>query len=168
MLTYDFDASVGYWIGMTSHAIRRALSARLNEAGITIRQWEVLAWLACNANASQADLAECLGVEPHTVVGVIGRMERDGWLKRCPCDDDRRRNRLVPTERAEEVWQRAVEICQEVRAQAVAGFTPAELSLLKKLCGDIRENLAVPDPVCQPCEAAAAERANPAARLALD
>jgi MarR family transcriptional regulator for hemolysin len=155
VLRYDFENSVGYWICMTSHAFRRTLSARLAEEGITLRQWEVLAWLACDGDVSQSELAECLGIEPHTLAGVVRRMERDGWLRRTSCSDDRRRNRLEPTERGEEVWQRALQHCHAIREQAVAGFTPAELSLLKKLCAEIRANLAVPDHPCQPCEAGA-------------
>lgn len=151
MLRYDFEDSVGYWICMTSQAMRRALTARLAEEGITLRQWEVLAWLACNSNASQAELAECLGIEPPTLAGVLRRMERDGWLSRRSCDDDRRRNRLEPTEKADEVWQRAVRACHDVRAQAVKGFTAPELAILKKLCAEIRENLAVIDDPCLPC-----------------
>jgi MarR family transcriptional regulator for hemolysin len=155
VLRYDFENSVGYWICMTSHAFRRTLSARLAEEGITLRQWEVLAWLACDGEVSQSELAECLGIEPHTLAGVVRRMERDGWLRRTSCADDRRRNRLVPTERGEEVWRRALQHCHAIREQAVAGFTPAELSLLKKLCAEIRANLAVPDHPCQPCAAEA-------------
>ena len=155
MLQYDFENSVGYWICTTSHAMRRTLSTRLQDEGITLRQWEVLAWLACDGNVSQTELAECMGIEPPTLAGVLGRMERDGWLLRRACDDDRRRNRLEPTGKAEEVWQRALRICHEVRAQATVGFTPAELALFKKLCGHIRENLSVPDHPSVPCEAAA-------------
>ena len=144
MVRYDFEDSVGCWICTTAHAMRRAFSARLSEDGMTLRQWEVLAWLSCDGEVSQAELAECLGIEPHTLAGVLRRMERDGWLKRTSCTEDRRRNKLRPTAKAEEVWQRSLEHCHAVRAQAVAGFTPAEISLLKKLCGDIRHNLAMP------------------------
>ena len=92
MLRYDFENSVGYWVCMTSHAIRRSLSVRLAEEGITLRQWEVLAWLACDGEVSQAELAECMGIEPPTLAGVLRRMERDGWLSRRCCENDRRRN----------------------------------------------------------------------------
>jgi MarR family transcriptional regulator for hemolysin len=148
MLRHDFEESVGYWVCMTAHALKRALSARLADEGMTLRQWEVLAWLACNGDVSQSELAECLGIEPHTLAGVLGRMERDGWLERTSCSDDRRRNKLLPTPRAEEVWERAQKVCREVREQATTGFTPAELSLLKKLCGEIRENLDLPETPC--------------------
>lgn len=152
MLRFDFENSVGYWICMTSQAMRRAFSSKLAEEGITLRQWEVLASLAMNGDASQSDLAEYLGIEPHTLAGILRRMERDGWLRRRCCDDDRRRNRLEPTEKAEEIWQRALHRCHEVRAQATAGFTAAELSLLKKLCDEIRQNLATVESPAPPAE----------------
>jgi MarR family transcriptional regulator for hemolysin len=162
VLRFDFEESVGYWICLTSQAMRRALTTRLAEEGITLRQWEVLACLACSPDVSQAELAERMGIEPPTLAGVLRRMERDGWLNRRSCDDDRRRNRLEATEKAEEVWQRCVRACQDVRQQAIKGFTAPELSILKKLCAEIRENLAVPDEPCvlrgksasQPVEAA--------------
>jgi MarR family transcriptional regulator for hemolysin len=142
VLRYDFDDSVGYWVCMTSQAMRRELTARLAEQGITLRQWEVLAWLACDANVSQAELAECMGIEPPTLAGVLRRMERDGWLRRRCCDDDRRRNRLEATEKAEEIWQRGIRACNEVRSRATKGISPGELAALKKTCARIRENLA--------------------------
>ncbi|MFV0444023.1 MAG: MarR family winged helix-turn-helix transcriptional regulator [Planctomycetaceae bacterium] len=174
VLRYDFENSVGYWMCMTSHAIRRALSTGLAEEGITLRQWEVLAWLSCDADVSQVELSECMGIEPPTLAGVLRRMERDGWLRRRSCTDDRRRNRLEPTQKADEVWQRSLRICQQVREQSISGFTAAELSLLKKLCGEIRENLRAPGETCVPCELAdrskatteSSDRSPPAPRLA--
>ena len=126
---------------MTSQSMRRSLSSRLADEGITIRQWEVLAWLACDSEISQGSLAECLGIEPHTLAGVLRRMEAGGWLTRESCTKDRRRNKLAPTPKAEEVWNRAREICMEVRAKAIAGFSKVELDQLKSLCARIRENL---------------------------
>ncbi|MFG0331741.1 MAG: MarR family winged helix-turn-helix transcriptional regulator [Maioricimonas sp. JB049] len=141
MLEYDWENSVGHWVCTTSHIMRRSLSNRLSQAGITLRQWEVLAWLSCNGDVCQAQLAECLGIEPHTLAGVLRRMERDGWLKRTCCSEDRRRNKLVPTEKAETVWNGAVAWCRQVRAQATQGFTEDEIATLRDLCSRIRENL---------------------------
>lgn len=143
MLRYDFEESVCYWTCMASHAIRRALSTRLADAGITFRQWEVLAWLARNEDISQAELADCMGIEPHTLAGVVRRMERDGWLDRTCCSEDRRKNKLKTTAKAEEIWEAALEHCDAVRDQAIRNFTPAEVTLLKKLCGEIKANLEV-------------------------
>ncbi len=148
MLEYDWESSVGYWVCSTSHALRRALSVRLAEEGMTLRQWEVLAWLSANGDLSQAELADCMGIEPHTLAGVLRRMERDGWLQRTCCERDRRKNKIHPTDKAEGVWQRAVACCQEVRARASEGLPEEELQQFKRTCEKIRENVAaaVADP----------------------
>lgn len=142
MLEYDWESSIGYWVCSTSHALRRALSSRLAAEGMTFRQWEVLAWLAVNGDLSQAELAECMGIEPHTLAGVVRRMERDGWLERHCCEHDRRKNSISPTEKSKDVWLRAIACCHEVRARAVEGLSEAELAQFKRTCEKIRGNLA--------------------------
>jgi MarR family transcriptional regulator for hemolysin len=97
MLQYEFEQSLGYWICSTSHAFRRALNAELEKQGITFRQWEVLAWIAFEGELSQVELADRLGIEAPTLVGILDRMERDGWLDRYSCPSDRRRKRIRAT-----------------------------------------------------------------------
>ncbi len=154
MLEYDFDQSVGYWITMANQSIRRVLTQRLVEQEVTLRQFEVLVWLARNAEYSQSQLAECMGIEPPTLAGVVNRMERDGWIVKTNCEDDRRRCRLQPTAKAEAIWNRSVTLAHEVRAQAIAGISPEDLETLQRVCGTIRDNLAqIPSPPeSDPCE----------------
>jgi MarR family transcriptional regulator for hemolysin len=103
----------------------------------------VLAWLSANGNLSQAEMAECMQIEPHTLAGVLRRMERDGWLERRCCEHDRRKNSIVPTEKAEEVWTRAMACCHAVRDRAVEGLTKAELDQFRQTCEKVRANLAI-------------------------
>lgn len=141
MLEFDFENSIGYAICTTSHAMRRALQSELLKMGITIRQWEVLACLACEESFSQAEMAEYLGIEPPTLAGVLRRMERDGWLERHSCCDDRRRNRITPTSKAEAVWKQCVEACHRIRQQATDGLSDEQIESLKSTCQQIRMNL---------------------------
>lgn len=141
VLEYDWESSIGYWVCTTSHALRRALGTQLAQAGMTFRQWEVLAWLSANGDLSQAEMAECMQIEPHTLAGVLRRMERDGWLERRCCEHDRRKNTIVPTEKAEAVWLRALECCGKVRAQAMIGLSDEELEQFRLTCEKVRANL---------------------------
>ena len=141
MLQYDFDESVGYWVVMTTRALRRALDSQLAQEGITLRQWEVLAWIALENELSQAELAERLGIEAPTLVGVLDRMERDGWLDRISCPHDRRKKRIRATDKAQSVWTRMVDCARLVREQATQGISQEELALFKTLCERIRSNL---------------------------
>jgi MarR family transcriptional regulator for hemolysin len=126
---------------MTSHALRRALDVELAREKITLRQWEVLAWIALAGEQSQVELAERLGIEAPTLAGILTRMERDGWLERYACPEDRRRKRLRATAKAEAVWTRMVECCGRVRDRATDGIGPDELAQFKLTCEKIRANL---------------------------
>jgi DNA-binding MarR family transcriptional regulator len=141
MIEYDFEDSVGYWVCTTSHALRRALDTELAGEKITLRQWEVLAWIALDGELSQSELAERLGIEAPTLAGILSRMERDGWLERSCCPDDRRKKRLRVTGQAEAVWSRMVECCRRVRRRATRGLSAEELARFKDTCERIRANL---------------------------
>ena len=142
MLEFDFEDSIGYAIFTTSHALRRALESELSQVGMTLRQWEVLACLACDEGFSQTEMADHLGIEPPTLAGVLRRMERDGWLERKACVNDRRRNRIMATDKAEAVWKQTKEMCHHIRQQATAGISRADIERLKDMCQQIRLNLA--------------------------
>jgi MarR family transcriptional regulator for hemolysin len=142
VLEYDWDSSIGAWVCLTSQALRRAFSARLALVGITLRQWEVLAWLSTRGASSQAEIAEGLGIEAPTLAGIVNRMERDGWLERKACSNDRRKNQLFATVQADAVWNRAVQECNAMRDQMISGLSQDDLKRFKRTCERIRENLA--------------------------
>lgn len=141
VLEYDFENSLGYWICQASHAFQRAFNEELAPQGITYRQAQVLGCLALEGRLSQTDLAERMRIEPPTLVGILDRMERDGWIRRDGDKTDRRRKLVQPTAAAKPVWSKIVGVAKRVRAKAAHGLTAAQLTQLKKLLGMVRENL---------------------------
>lgn len=141
MLQYDFEQSIGYWVVMTAHALQRALNEELARHGITFCQWQVLAWLALERELTQAELAERMRIEPPTVVGILARMERDGWITRNECPSDRRKKLVRPTARVEPVWSKMVACARKVRARAVRGIDDEQVEQLKRLLSAMQENL---------------------------
>lgn len=148
MLKFDFENSVGYWLILATRDMRRALESELEAQDITLRQWEVLAWLSIEERMTQSELAERLGVEAPTLAGILDRMERDGWVERYGCPHDRRKKRLQATSKADAIWNRTVECAYRVRARATQGISAEELLQLKSLCQKIRTNLEMePAPI---------------------
>ena len=96
MLEYDFENSVGYWICQASQIFQRAFNEELAPQGVTFRQAQVLGCLALEGRLSQTDLAERMRIEPPTLVGILDRMERDGWIRRGGDTTDRRRKLIEP------------------------------------------------------------------------
>lgn len=141
MLQYDFERSVGYWIFATAHELACAMNEKLQSLGITYRQWEVLAWLSFEQGLSQTELAERMGIESPTLVGVLDRMERDGWIQRIPSETDRRKKIIRTTDKVEPAWSRMMQCGLEVRNKATAGLTEAQLDMLREVLSTIRDNL---------------------------
>lgn len=141
MLKYDFDESIGCWLTLTTHAYHRAVCEELAPHGITYRQSLVLGWLALEGELSQAELAAKMMVEPPTLVGILDRMERDGWITRHDCPGDRRKKIIRANPAAQPVWDRIVECALRVRKRATAGMSERELSMLKKLLQRVQTNL---------------------------
>jgi MarR family transcriptional regulator, transcriptional regulator for hemolysin len=141
ILAHDFENYVGYWICMASRAFERAMNEELAPSGITYRQCQVLAWLAIAGNLSQTDLADRLRIEPPTLVGILDRMEREGWVRRESDPHDRRRKLVVPTPKAVPVWSKIVACSDRVRARGNRGVSPAEQELLKNLLKRVIDNL---------------------------
>lgn len=141
MLQFDFENSVGYWIFATAHAVSLAMNEELQAHGITYRQWEVLAWISYAGEMSQTELAERMGIEAPTLVGVLDRMERDGWIQRVPSETDRRKKLIHPTERVEPVWSQMINCGLRVRERAIKGISPEQLESLRAVLRTMCENL---------------------------
>ncbi|MGY8769726.1 MAG: MarR family winged helix-turn-helix transcriptional regulator [Pirellulales bacterium] len=152
MLRYDFEESVGYWIFSTAHIMSRAMNEELATVGITYRQWEVLCWLSYVGEITQSQLAEQMRVEAPTLVGVIDRMERDGWISRETDPNDRRKKILRATEKVQPDWEKMVECARRVRAKALEGIPQDQVEIVKNALGRMRENLLTAHPSDIPTE----------------
>ena len=150
MLRFDFENSVGYWVFSTTHELSRALNAELAAHGITYRQWEVLAWTALDPEMSQCQLAERMSIEAPTLVGVLDRMARDGWIERVSSPHDRRKKIIRPTSKVEPLWEKMVSCAHEVRSRATAGLPAEDLAKLKSMLAHIRKNLEAEAPAETP------------------
>lgn len=141
MLKYDFENSVGYWVCTASHAMQKAFNDELAPQGITYRQAQVLGCLALEGPLPQGKLADRMRIEPPTLVGVLDRMERDGWICRDADPQDRRRKVIRPADAAAPVWSKIVHAAKAVRTRASAGLTAEELATLKHLLAVVQQNL---------------------------
>ncbi len=145
MLSYDFHNSIGYWLCITATAMQEALNEELSRHGITYRQFQVLGWLVHDGDeVTQADLAARMRIEPPTLVGLLDRMEQQGWITRVNCPGDRRKKivRIAPA--AEDVWETMVAALIRVRERATAHLTPEQTDALKDMLQLIHETLTSP------------------------
>lgn len=148
MIAYDFEESIGYLVHTASHAVEQALNEELRAHGITFRQFQVLAALALMGDdVSQGDIAGRLGIESATLVGVLDRMERDGWIRRHPCPTDRRKKIIRTTARVKSVWQTMAECGHRVRRRYMQGVSSKEFQITWRVLEQILANLGSLPPI---------------------
>ncbi|MGE3803593.1 MAG: MarR family winged helix-turn-helix transcriptional regulator [Gemmataceae bacterium] len=144
MLEYDFEESIGFWIVMTSRQWEKALNDELAPHNITYRQVQVLGWLALDGELTQSQIAERMRIEAPTLTNILDRMERDRWIARVTSAQDRRKKIVKPTPRVQPVWAKIVKAARRVRGRATAGLNPKDIALVKKILGQIQDNLKAP------------------------
>lgn len=136
---------------------------------LTLAQCKVLAGIERNEGLSQVKLAESADTDPMTLVRILDRMERDGWVERRSDPGDRRARRLYLTPEAAPVIAEMWAIAEQSRAQALAGLSAEQreqlLDLLLHVQGNLQALVPSGDEPCVPPEdIAAATTAAPGAR----
>ena len=141
MQSYDFEESVGYWLTTATLCYHRAFNDELAPYGITFRQAQVLACLAMEKELSQTELASRMMIEAPTLVGILDRMQRAGWVTRHRCPRDKRRKLIRANPSAAPVWSKIVACARRIRQRASAGLSPDQLAALKESLAIVRSNL---------------------------
>ena len=75
----------------TARAWRLKLDARLKPMGLSQAKWRTLLHLSlADTTLTQAEVAARLGIEEPTLVNLLHRLEREGWVARRNAPHDRR------------------------------------------------------------------------------
>jgi MarR family transcriptional regulator for hemolysin len=144
LLEHEVETSIGYWAFVVFRDFERALNEELAPHGITLRQSQVLGWLALKRELTQAELSERMRLEPPTLVRILDRMERDGWIRRHADTGDRRKKLIRPTPQVQPVWEQVRGCILRVRARAARGINPKKLQLAREVLTAMHENLVAP------------------------
>lgn len=138
----DLQRNFGFLLYDSARLLRRDFDRRARTIGLTRAQWSVLAHLSRNEGISQAGLAEILDVEPITLVRLLDRLERAGWVERRPHAIDRRVYTLHITDKARPVIAQIRALATETRAVALAGISTEDQARLVDVLTRIRANLS--------------------------
>ncbi len=143
MKTVDPYESIGFHCSLTYRAFAQVLEKRLHETGIRPSQFFALSHLIALGAMPQSELAAHLSTSSVTVVKLIDRMERDGWVVRKPNLEDRRVKMVSLTKKAEEKWEDLAVDARSVIDQAHKGITKKEINTVKNILSKIRSNLNI-------------------------
>jgi len=131
----------GHLISRSARLLVRWGDQRFQELGLAIAQVPVLYALREGASLTQKELAALAKIEQPTMAQLLGRMERDGLVRRTANPDDQRSSLISLTPRALKKLPHARAILLEGNAEALRGFTDKEIATLCTLLRRVVKNL---------------------------
>jgi len=112
----------------TARAWRQKLDERLKPVGLSQAKWRTLMHLSIAEEAlTQAEIAGRLGVEEPTVVALLHRLEREGWITRTNSPHDRRCRMVLLGRRAQRVIAQINATAEKLRHELLADIAHSDL-----------------------------------------
>lgn len=139
---WDPQSAVAFWLNQTSRAVMRLHESRLRPLGLSMGQIHVLMGMEEQGSMSQKALVAWAQVEQPTMAEMLGRMERDGFVKREPDPDDKRSTRVSLTRKGRSRLAEARAALTENEEKVTHGFSTAEKALLKRMLARVMGNVA--------------------------
>lgn len=108
------------------HAQADVLRPNAAKLGLSIGQPKLLLYLRRHNGCMQKELAEFCGIEPATVSRILGKMERQGLIRREAVADNKRATAVSLTDLGTELGRQMLEFRDQVEEAGLRGFSPEE------------------------------------------
>lgn len=133
---------IGYLIKSINDKLKVKADESLKDSGLTFSQSRVLAYLNMHdGQATQKEIEDDLGVSHPTVVGIVSRMEQNGFLTTW-FDTKQQRSKMVAlTEKAMTVGADMDAAIQLQETELLDGLTQEEADALERALTSIYQKL---------------------------
>ncbi len=138
------ETPIGLELATAARVVGRAFDDRLATAGGSRPTWLVLLALKQGRTRNQRELAAAIGIQGATLTHHLNAMEHDGLVLRRRDPENRRVHILEMTDAGEAAFLRLAVAAGEHDARLRAGFSSADLTLLRELLGRLRANVEAP------------------------
>lgn len=135
------ENDVGYLIKSINDKLKVRADAELKQYHLTISQSRVLVYLRSRGGqATQKEIETFLDVAHPTIVGLVSRMEQNGYVTCWPCEDGR--NKYVKlTPQAEAIDKDMQENMQASEEMLLAPLSPEDRERLRGLLLTVADHL---------------------------
>ena len=124
----DRRQEFAYKLGEVARLWRGLLDRQLKPTGLSFLRWSTLARLSrAEGDIVQKDLALLVGTEGPTMVGVLDRLVKSGFVERRVSPRDRRANTVHLTRAGHRILRDAEKALREVREVLLEGVSETEL-----------------------------------------
>ena len=136
------EKDIGYYIKRINDKLKAGFDAYLRDVDLTSSQARVIEYVYWNGGmVTQKDIEVFLDVAHPTVVGIVNRLEKKGYLT-CHLDEDNKRNKMVcSTGEAEKLLNKMYEGRRAAEEKLLHSFSEDEAAQVKKLLEKLYENI---------------------------
>jgi MarR family transcriptional regulator for hemolysin len=125
----------------SAKAWEKAADIELRERfGLTGAKWKIITVLSIKEGITQKHIADMLFVEAPTLVSVIDKMEKDGYVKRESDSNDRRNNLIFMTKKSKDIVDPIIESILEIRNMGLNKISKKDMEATKKVLAQIITN----------------------------
>ncbi len=141
---FPIDESPGYIIHRvdTQMALGLQHAFQANGFNITPEQWGILSRLWENEGIHQSALAERASKDRHNVTRILNLLEKNGFIRRTPDGQDKRRLNVYLTEEGRALKQKLIPITFGYLQECFEGLTKEEVRTLRRIHKHILKNLS--------------------------
>ncbi|NNM69778.1 MAG: MarR family transcriptional regulator [Gallionella sp.] len=126
---------------LATHAWRTELDRRLRPLGFSHSRWLLLWHLSRNDGCTHRELAELIGIEAATLVRLVDHLEREGLLRRCGSETDRRVKHLHLSDAGKKVVEDIRGYAADLRKEVLSGLSQPEIKTALEALENIRGKL---------------------------
>ena len=133
---------IGYLVKRLSNRMSVVVDASLKKHDLTFSQIRVLDFIyEHGGEVNQKEIEEFLNVSHPTVVGLVGRLEHNGFIFSRVDEEDRRSKRVSLSRKALDLHQFIMKDGLDMEAQLSKGFSKEEISQLLDYLKRMNQNL---------------------------
>lgn len=146
----EFNKEIDFVMRVVHHAQAAVKSRFIQDIvpnRLTVVQFNALQhlhWYGRESGMYVSELGEHLGLAHNTVSGLVGRLEKHGWVIRCKCEEDRRRARIQLTPQSNQLFKERVQYGVEFWEQTFGQLSHEERDNLIESLKKLKQVMAKP------------------------
>ena len=121
---FDIEQSIIFTLAKAYQHVTADFKEEFEGCGITPPQFILLAFLWEKEGLSQVELSQVTKIDRASMVGIIDRLEKSGFLTRQTCSEDRRINRVWLTDKGKSLEQEFCQVACRVMDRITVRITP--------------------------------------------
>ena len=137
---FKLDDCVGFITNKVSKKISDVFNEKLSDYDVTRVQWIALYFLGRYEYINQSELAEKMDIKKSTMVRLIDRMEKEGYVRREKDIKDRRITYICLTELGKNSREELLPFGEEFSNLIIRDISDEDMKIFKKVLNKLFEN----------------------------